>query len=83
MWSIAKFGAVVVLLGGTGAAQAEMVTERVRSFDPGAQVIILDDGRALALRPGLDTSALEPGREVMLYIETIGTIDIVTELHVN
>lgn len=82
MVRFATYGFAAALLGAT-AAHAESLTSTVESIDQAQQVIVLDDGRSFAMRPGLDTSQLEPGMEVTLNVEQIGDAEIVTEIHTN
>lgn len=83
MVRFATYGFAVALLSAAGTAEAETVSATVQSIDRTEEVIVIDDGRELAVRPGLDTSRIEPGSKVTLHVELIGAIAIVTDIRVN
>lgn len=83
MVRFATYGFAAALLGAASAAQAESLTGTVKSFDQVEQVIVIEDGRSFIVRPGLDTTGVEPGIEVTLNVEQVGDAAVVTEIRTN
>jgi Cu/Ag efflux protein CusF len=83
MVRFATYGFAAALVGAATAAHAESLTSTVQSFDEADQVIVIADGRSFLVRPGLDTSGIEPGTQVTLNVEQVGNAAIVTDIRTN
>jgi Cu/Ag efflux protein CusF len=83
MVRFATYGFAAALVGAATVANAESLTGTVQSFDEAEQVIVIEDGRSFLVRPGLDTTGLEPGTKVTLNVEQVGDQAVVTEIRTN
>lgn len=68
------FGAVgaAALFALAGAANAEEASGKIEALDPGAGIIILDDGQTYTVAEGVSIEGLQPGDTVTVSFEITG-----------
>ncbi len=78
MKSLASTIALLAMLSFAGLAQAAETSGRIISMD--ANMMVLEDGTAIAIPDGMDVSALQPGAQVMVAYEERDGVKVATEV---
>jgi hypothetical protein len=69
--------AVAVLLAAASPALADSIAGTVSSVDPNTRQIVLEDGKAYTVGPGVDLAAMRTGDKVVLTTETQNGVTVV------
>ena len=72
--------AIVAAMALAGAAAAQEMSVTIKSYDPSARTIIVEDGTSYVIEEGVTVTELKAGSKAKLMIEEKGGKKVVTKV---